>query len=52
MSDWSPESLWERLRRALEGWMDEEIDADDPSVLFHLLFLAPLLIAMVILARR
>ena len=52
MSDWSPESLWERLQRALEGWMDEDIDVDDPSLLFHVLFAAPLLIAVVILLRR
>ena len=52
MSDWSPESLWDRLRRALEGWLDEDIDVDDPSLAFHLFFIAPLLLAVVILMRH
>ena len=52
MSEWSPQSLWDRLRRTWEGWMDEDIDVDDPSILFHLLFATPFLIAFVILARR
>lgn len=52
MSDWSPESLWDRLRRAVEGWLDEDIDIDDPSIVFHLFFAAPLFLAIVILMRH
>ena len=52
MSDWSPESLWDRLRRTFEGWMDEDIDVDDPSLAFHFFFAAPFFLAIVILLRR
>ena len=52
MNDWSPKSWWERLRRTVEGWMDEDMEADDGSMLFHFLFVAPLLIAFLFLIRR
>jgi len=52
MSDWSPKSLWDRMRRTLEGWMDPEAEVDEASVLFYLTFVAPLLITFVYAVRR
>jgi len=52
MSDWSPKSLWDRLRRTIEDAMDEEADVDDTSILFHLLFVAPLFIGLIAVFRR
>lgn len=52
MNDWSPKSWWERLRRTVEGWMDEDMETDDATAMFHLLFAAPLFIALLILIRR
>jgi hypothetical protein len=52
MSDRSPKSLWDRVRRRLEGWMDPDAEADEAELAFHLLFAAPVLLAFVILVRR
>lgn len=52
MSDRTPQSLWERLRRAFEGWMGPDAEVDEASVLFHLVFVAPLFLAFVLLVRR
>ena len=57
MADRKPKTLWEELRRAIDDWMGGERDgegeqADDPSLLFHLSFTAPLLIAAIALARH
>jgi hypothetical protein len=52
MSDWSPKSLWDRLRRTIEDAMDEDADVDDASIAFHLLFIAPLFIGLVALLWR
>jgi len=49
----SPKSLWERLRRALDGWMDREAsEADDAELMLNLLFIAPMFLAFVLLVRR
>ena len=57
MADWNPKDLWEELRRAIDDWMVGDQDgegeqADDPTLLFHLSFTAPLLIAAIVLARH
>jgi hypothetical protein len=52
MSDWSPKSLWDRVRRTMEGWMDPEAEADDEELAFNLLYLAPVFLAFVLLVRR
>lgn len=56
MKDWKPKSLWDELRRALHGWMDEDDDegehAQDPTLMFHLLFTAPLLLGFFMMTRR
>jgi len=46
MRDW-----WHTFQQMVEGLIDEELDADDPALLFHLLFIAPLFIGIVVLAR-
>ena len=50
MSDWSPKTLWERVRQALEG--DAESEVDEASLMSLLLFVAPMFLAFVILVRR
>ena len=52
MSDWSPESLWDRLRRTFEGWMDADVDVDEPTLAFNIFFALPFFIAIVMLMRR
>jgi hypothetical protein len=52
MSDWSPKSFWDRVRRTVAGWMDLEAEVDEASLAFHLLFLAPVFVAFVLLVRR
>jgi len=56
MRDWDPKSLWDEVRRAFHGWIDEEDDegeqAQDPSFVFHLLFTAPLLLGLFAMMTR
>ena len=57
MADWNPKDLWNELRQAIDDWMVGERDgegeqADDPTLLFHLAFTAPLLIAAIALSRH
>jgi hypothetical protein len=52
MSDWSPKSLWDRMRRTVAGWMDGATEVDEADLLSHLMFVAPLFITFVLLARR
>jgi hypothetical protein len=51
-----PKTLWEEVRAALRGWLgpdDEEGEkAEDPALLFHALFTAPLVIVLLALATR
>lgn len=48
MDEWNPRRLWAHLRDALRGWMDDEDEeqAKDPSLLFHMSFSAPLFLAV------
>ena len=57
MADWNPKDFWNELRQAIDDWMVGDRDgegeqADDPALLFHLAFTAPLLIAAIALARH
>lgn len=52
MSDWSPKSLWDRMVRTLEGWMDPDAEVDEASMLFDLLFIVPVLIVFALQVRR
>ena len=53
MSDWNPKSLWDELKRTFGG-RDEDDDeqSSDPTLLFHLMFIAPLLIGVLAMIRR
>ena len=48
MDEWKPRRWWAQLREALKGWIgeEEEEQARDPSLMFHLTFSAPLFIAV------
>ena len=48
MDEWNPRRWWAQLREALKGWIgeEEEEQARDPSLMFHLTFSAPLFIAV------
>ncbi|MGZ5067664.1 MAG: hypothetical protein ACXWG1_18945 [Usitatibacter sp.] len=55
MRDGTPQSLWDRVMRALDGWMgapDGEGGVDEGILAFHLVFIVPLLLAFVMLLRR
>lgn len=52
MSDWSPKSLWDRMRRTLEGWMDRDAEVDEAAMFFYLAYVAPIFLAFVLLVRR
>ena len=47
MGDW-----WHDLQRMVEGLLDDELDEEDPALAFHLLFMAPLLIGLLAMARH
>jgi hypothetical protein len=56
MRDRKPKSLWDELVRAFHGWMgadDEEGEkAQDPALMFHLLFTVPLLLGLYTIITR
>ena len=52
MSQWDPKSLWDELVQAFRDWGEDEEQAKDPSLAFHLLFTAPLLLALLALMKR
>ena len=53
MRNWDPKSLWEELRRTLQGWThDDEEQSSDPTLLFHLMLTAPLLIGILAMVKR
>jgi hypothetical protein len=55
MRNWNPKSLWDELKRAFHGWMDGDDEgekAQDPSLMFHLLFTAPLLLGLFAMMTR
>lgn len=55
MANRNPKSLWDELRSFI-GWVDEDDDegeqAQDPALLFHLLFTVPLVVTMLATTRR
>ena len=56
MRNRNPKSLWEEVR-AFMGWVDDDDDeegeqAQDPALLFHLLFTVPLVITVFATTRR
>jgi hypothetical protein len=57
MPDWNPKHLWNELRRRIDDWMVRDEDgegeqADDPTLLFHLCFTAPMVIGVLAMMRR
>jgi hypothetical protein len=52
MSEETPRSLWDRVLRALDGWIGEDGGVDESTLAFHLVFIAPIFLALVLLARR
>jgi hypothetical protein len=59
MNPKKPSSLWDDVRAAIRGWIggsgddDEEGEqAQDPGLLFHALFTAPMVIMLIALGRR
>ena len=55
MRNRNPKSLWEEVR-AFMGWVDDDDEegeqAQDPALLFHLLFTVPLVITVFATTRR
>lgn len=52
MKEWDPKSFWDELRKAFRDWTeDDEEQSTDPSMLFHLIFTVPLVIAIIAMAR-
>jgi len=52
MSGRAPESFWDRLMRRLDAAQDEEREVDDSMISFHLLFIVPILLVLLMLMRR
>lgn len=54
MTNWHPKAIWHQVCEAVREWMgpQEEEDAQDPNLLFHLAFVAPLLLGILALMRR
>jgi hypothetical protein len=52
MKDWSPRTIWHRLREALESLLGGEAGDDEPELLFHLAFTAPFVLAILMMLRR
>ena len=53
MSNWNPKGLWDELKRAFGGWNDDDDEqSSDPTLLFHLMFLAPLLLGVLAMIRK
>lgn len=52
-----PKRLWDELVASLRGWMgsdaeEDEEQASDPNLAFHLMFAAPLIIGLLVMVRR
>jgi hypothetical protein len=52
MKERTPESFWDRVMRTLDGWMDEEGGVDESTLSFHLVFVVPIFLVLVMLLRR
>ena len=52
MSGRAPESFWDRLMRRLDGAEDDEREVDEAAISFHLLFIVPILLLLIMLMRR
>ena len=56
MKVWDPKALWNEVKRAFSGTEDDDRQSDeqsgDPTLLFHMMFTAPLLLGLIMMARR
>jgi hypothetical protein len=54
MSEWNPKAVWGRVCRTVKNWMseDEDSDAADPDLLFHLVVTTPILFGVLAVMRR
>ena len=58
MKNLRPDGLWDQLLRKVNSWLDDDLDDDDeqasedPSLMFHLMLTAPLVIGFLVLVRR
>jgi hypothetical protein len=53
MSDWNPKGLWDELKRTFQGASDDdEEQSGDPTLLYHMMFTAPLLIGLLAMIRK
>ena len=56
MKDWNLKAVWDEIKRTLgSGERDDDSSEDqssDPTLLFHLMFTAPLLLGLLMMARR
>jgi hypothetical protein len=49
--------LWRRLLETFDRWLDEDSEgreeaSEDPSLMFHLMLTAPLVIGILVMVRR
>ena len=55
MKDWDLKALWAELKRTLGGEPDDDGEGEqssDPTLLYHLMFTAPLLLGLLLAMRR
>lgn len=54
MTNWNPKAMWHQLCEAVREWMspEDEDEVQDPNLLFHLAFVAPLLLGVIAMMRR
>ncbi|HYC34983.1 MAG TPA: hypothetical protein VEC19_01070 [Usitatibacter sp.] len=55
MKVWDPKIIWDELKRALLGMPEDDEQGEpaaDPTLVFHMLFTAPLLLGLLLMARR
>jgi hypothetical protein len=55
MRESNPKSVWDRVLRLLEGWLDADSDEgeiDDAALAFNLVFIVPILLVFALLLRR
>lgn len=56
MRDLDPKNLWDQLVASLRGWMDEEEEdeeqASDPGLVFHLTLTIPIVIGILMMVRQ
>ena len=53
MGDWNPKGLWDELKRTFQSASDDDDEqSGDPTLLFHMMLTAPLLIGLLAMIRK